>query len=335
MRPLCHAMLMSFCAGAVAIISSTADAPAEAKKAPQIRIRKNITSLNANSPEIIAFEKAISAMKMLSTTKPADGRGWAAQARVHGTFTDGFLDCKHSSWEFWPWHRAYLFYFEEICRELSGDETFALPYWDWSSEPKIPDLCWGNALDNLPRPQQAGSGRGAKKNQAFTADEIKEFVGKAVIDKLLNSPDFDSVGGTQTKSGGIEGTPHNYVHCWVDGDMCSGGSAWDPIFWLHHCNVDRLWSEWSRKHGANTPNNPGWLDTKYSFTTRGGKKDDVTVRKTLNTADLFYTYDTYDPSGGVVNISPGPSKLTMVAAVASKNRSPLDSMAMDLAWPWI
>lgn len=39
---------------------------------------------------------------------------------------------------------------------------------------------------------------------------------------------------------------HNRVHVWVGGDMLPGTSPNDPVFFLHHCNVDRLWAEWQR-----------------------------------------------------------------------------------------
>lgn len=37
---------------------------------------------------------------------------------------------------------------------------------------------------------------------------------------------------------------HNRVHVWVGGDMSPGTSPNDPVFFLHHCNVDRLWAQW-------------------------------------------------------------------------------------------
>ena len=37
---------------------------------------------------------------------------------------------------------------------------------------------------------------------------------------------------------------HNVVHVWVGGSMGPGTSPNDPVFFLHHCNIDRLWSDW-------------------------------------------------------------------------------------------
>ena len=42
---------------------------------------------------------------------------------------------------------------------------------------------------------------------------------------------------------------HNRVHVWVGGDMAPGTSPNDPVFYLNHCNVDRLWEAWMAERG--------------------------------------------------------------------------------------
>jgi len=60
-----------------------------------------------------------------------------------------------------------------------------------------------------------------------------------------------------TFAGGLENI-HNGVHVWVGGTM-----GWiptapaDPIFWMHHANIDRLWSVWQAAHPGLNPNLPG------------------------------------------------------------------------------
>ena len=39
-------------------------------------------------------------------------------------------------------------------------------------------------------------------------------------------------------------TMHNRVHLWVGGSMSPISSPNDPIFFLHHCNVDRMFADW-------------------------------------------------------------------------------------------
>lgn len=63
--------------------------------------------------------------------------------------------------------------------------------------------------------------------------------------------------GWRNKLGG-ETPPHlhNRIHVWVGGDMGPGTSPNDPVFYLHHCNVDRLWALWQYAHPA-APYAPG------------------------------------------------------------------------------
>ncbi len=44
---------------------------------------------------------------------------------------------------------------------------------------------------------------------------------------------------------------HNRVHVWVGGQMATGVSPNDPVFWLHHAFVDKLWADWrARRPGS-------------------------------------------------------------------------------------
>jgi tyrosinase len=40
---------------------------------------------------------------------------------------------------------------------------------------------------------------------------------------------------------------HNRVHVWVGGDMLPASSPNDPVFYLNHCNVDRIWAAWQKQ----------------------------------------------------------------------------------------
>ncbi|OLC69065.1 MAG: hypothetical protein AUH69_00090 [Actinobacteria bacterium 13_1_40CM_4_65_12] len=55
--------------------------------------------------------------------------------------------------------------------------------------------------------------------------------------------------------GAIEGAVHGSVHNAVGGDMATAASPSDPLFWLHHANIGRLWAKWQKQHpGTNPPN---------------------------------------------------------------------------------
>ena len=110
-------------------------------------------AMAANDPVIDAYKAAVSAMKALPA---GDRRNWERQATIHFDF------CPHGNWWFLPWHRVYLFYFERICRKLSGYDEFALPYWNWTTHPSIPAAFWGagNPLFE-PRTATPAAGRGS------------------------------------------------------------------------------------------------------------------------------------------------------------------------------
>lgn len=105
---------------------------------------------------------------------------------------------------------------------------------------------------------------------------------------------------------------HNRVHVWVGGHMGPGTSPNDPIFFLHHCNVDRLWALWQFRHpgqnypvtvpgvGVSTPRPHGLNDEMPPWNTGAERKKPIDV---LNHTALGYTYDS-DPPGASINVSP-------------------------------
>jgi tyrosinase len=87
---------------------------------------------------------------------------------------------------------------------------------------------------------------------------------------------------------------HNRVHVWIGGDMLPSSSPNDPVFYLNHCNVDRIWQAWLEEQGeVYVPAQTA------SSQLRGHRIDDamhallsepVTPRQVLDVS-AFYTYD--------------------------------------------
>ena len=100
--------------------------------------RYDISGPNLPTHIIDSYKKAIGKMLALPPTDPLN---WYRHAIIHT------LDCPHGNWWFLPWHRAYLGWFERTCRELSGDPEFALPYWDWTTTPRVPPIMFDGVLD--------------------------------------------------------------------------------------------------------------------------------------------------------------------------------------------
>ena len=119
-------------AGAATTAHAQAPQPPLVRKNPASLVRKNLATLDANSPDIQAFSTAYQAMLKISQNDPNDPHGWIYQANIHGvnpsknTGPDGVWNqCQHGTWWFFPWHRMYLYYFERIIQKYSGSSTFA------------------------------------------------------------------------------------------------------------------------------------------------------------------------------------------------------------------
>lgn len=89
---------------------------------------------------------------------------------------------------------------------------------------------------------------------------------------------------------------HNRVHLWVGGNMTPMTSPHDPVFFLHHCFVDKLWADWQAAQRTENPDAAPHYAPERDWAT-GHNLDDVlrpwsrTVRNTLSIADLGYEYE--------------------------------------------
>ncbi|MBK8378194.1 MAG: tyrosinase family protein [Nitrospira sp.] len=140
--------------------------------------------------------------------------------------------------------------------------NFRLPYWDWfSSHRKLPGA-YSDPNDNSKPtverdPQHGPDGRNPE-----------EDVGEEdVMEAALTADTFTEFGGTASGSGIPEGTPHGAVHVDVGGDMGFFDSAGkDPVFYAHHANVDKMWSDWNKASSIHTnPTATAFLNLTWNF----------------------------------------------------------------------
>jgi len=82
--------------------------------------------------------------------------------------------------------------------------------------------------------------------------------------------------------------------------MGSGLSPLDPLFWLHHCNVDRIWAEW-QVSGNSTPRFN--TDFRAQFYDATGTRLDLAADGSLNSDSLGYAYDTMAAFGGALALA--------------------------------
>lgn len=246
-------------------------------------VRKSIASTTVELPDLSDYRRAVRLMKELPSSDP---RNWARQAEIHRDH------CPHSNWWFLPWHRAYLHYFEQVCRNVLQKPSFALPYWDWTSFPAFP----GAFRDR--NSSLYHDGRSNAGNPILN----ETLVGRPVMDRILRSNSQITMYSAPTSSndqregansGQLEGSPHNHVHSAIRGDMGTFMSPLDPIFWLHHCNIDRIWESWLGIHQRAFPAAPLWknhlLTSFYDVRTNSTKNP--TAESTINSAAWGAKYD--------------------------------------------
>lgn len=271
-----------------------------------LKVRPDIATLTGLNPLLKVLKAGVKAMKDLDISNPSSPLNWTSLAKIHLNF------CPHGNWFFLPWHRAYLYYFEQVCRKASGSPSFVLPYWDWTKSPRLPAQFWGagNPLMNTTRkclPNDSANPNNVGQDVIYGGNgqtgivNITDFVtfasGVAVDDGSGNLTQIQRQG---IATGRLEGTPHNYIHgTFVRGDMATYMSPLDPIFWLHHANIDRLWTVWVKNNpgkmpSATDPNGNYWLNfTPQGFdTVRSPGQPVLKVKNVLNTTQLGYRYDT-------------------------------------------
>jgi tyrosinase len=242
----------------------------------KIKNRPTRRRLRTGSPEVDAaiatYKQAVQAMKALPANNP---RSWAAQAALHGTVSPNVFNfCQHGTDHFFSWHRAYLFYFEQICQELTGDKQFGLPYWNWNQDHQMhPEFTNSGSPLNHPRNNTT-----VGSNAAFS---------NATLDTIMGDGNFF------TFTAQIEGTPHNMCHVVVGQDMVTGGSPLDPIFWAHHCMVDYCWAKWNIELDNDNTNDTGWNQTGWSHFVdgKGNSVSNVTAGITTLMPLLSYQYE--------------------------------------------
>ncbi len=162
-----------------------------------------------------------------------------------GQFVDihSEMHMQHTNARLLPWHRVFLYLFEEAPHNYHPD--VCIPYWDWTKpeEQHFPDWLAG-ILPTVHTPTRTinvirspGSGGGLASIAAGTSSAMAK----------TNYNDF---------SGIINGI-HGSVHIWVGGTMSDASvSPADPVFWLHHANLDRLWWVWYNGPQGNHQNPP-------------------------------------------------------------------------------
>ena len=230
---------------------------------PKHRVRKNQKNLTATE-----WARFIHAIESLAETGIPAPR-YQDFVEIHRLAMDTMAGMMwgahtmpgHDGRNFLSWHREYLAKLEAALMIVNPLVT--IPYWDWVNDRAIPA-----PLNNAADLAEWGVTRGTFSSGSLpTAPVINGVIANTAFTGFM---------------GALEG-PHGWVHNAVGGTMGTSTSPKDPIFWLHHGFIDKLWADWEAAHpGANPPNTSETL-VPTPIMTR-------TVNQVLSTQALGYVY---------------------------------------------
>lgn len=286
---------------------------------------------NANSPEaqsdIEAMNKALSIMRQKNCTDPLS---WYYQGAVHwipdsipnnslcesyhsvNDLRTAWDNCTHSPTgkekiHFLVWHRLYIWHFEKIVRKLSGKKDFALPYWAYTNNndyDKVMPKLFRDSKSSLYEPCRYDS---LNQGQPLTG-EIERAVD---LTKLMTYKDY------HTFCMNINAAPHGAMHDYIGAGNDTTGTlqfknpitgtitntglmgwvptaGFDPIFWLHHSNIDRVWQQWTNSENGQmiTLEELKSVEWPYVFFDENGNKVEYTMEEVIKIIyDMDYDFD--------------------------------------------
>lgn len=223
---------------------------------------------------------------------------------------------------FLPWHRMFITYFEDIIRQVSGRHDFTLPYWDYTdpNQQVLPiefrqpgDPVWGSLYRATRWPGTNAGKNVTDGRSALTLDCMKSNL-------------YSGSAGDAGFCANTDMNPHGALHVDVGNSQGMAQVPWaanDPIFWIHHCNIDRIWASWNLAGGKN-PSDAPFLNQQFVFASPTGAAVVATVKNYLSLPKDAYSSYVSRPPGSL----PFPLKLALPKAALAMR---LESFASEAA----
>lgn len=185
---------------------------------------------------------------------------------------------------FLPWHRTFLYEFENLLQSINPDIT--IPYWDWTVDQSIP--LWlqvftptviGTNTPDVSFPIVVTRTPGSDAPELPPKSDVDKVMAKKNYTEFTDCLESGNFGNHPEFQTGM----HDQVHVWVGGAMGQIPIApADPLFWLHHANIDRIWSLWQKQNPNKNPILMGPESTMDPWS--------VTEPQTRDTLNFGYIY---------------------------------------------
>jgi tyrosinase len=238
---------------------------------------------------------------------------------------------------FLPWHRMEVYYFEQIVRAACGDSGFVLPYWSYLEKGHgvLPDRFRDkhSPLYNPDRRPPGHPGAGVNEGEVVPNEDV-------TYDCLKLDDYYLSASVPPNFSASINNNPHGIMHDLIGNeftsDMLKAGMAFiptaanDAIFFLHHCNIDRLWASWNAG-GKKNPDDAGWKDKEFTFANPNGTLARHKVGDFGDIAKLGYRYEALEPVSAPVQVAAlTAARRAAPATVGTRSAVALGGAAQDV-----
>lgn len=192
-------------------------------------VRKRASAMTA--AEKTRFKAVITAL----VNKPGDPNPYGKFVGIHAEdhMMHPFMGPKGVQ-RFLPWHRVYLLKLERMGRAI--DPLFFIPYWKWTTDRAVPP--W--LVSFKPTVKVVGPNITVTRSPAAppslpTVAQINALMGIGSFTSLVQPGSLDMY--------------HGNVHVWCHGTMSNVPTApADPLFWLHHAMIDKIWADWQALH---------------------------------------------------------------------------------------
>jgi tyrosinase len=205
-----------------------------------VRIRKNANTLTSDERD-----------RFIAAFAQFNNRGAGRFADFRNVHTNAGSPEAHSAPGFLPWHRAFML---DLERELQAiDPSVSLPYWRFDQ--KAPNLF---TLDFIGQSDSNGTVHFSSANplQFWVTDGVAGISRRPLFNtassgaSVINETQTLALGNRYALFRRLEGNPHGFAHTSFGGSISSiPTAAKDPLFFLLHANVDRLWAKWQKRFG--------------------------------------------------------------------------------------
>jgi Common central domain of tyrosinase len=199
---------------------------------------------------------------------------WDMQEQIHKDAHAHGIDV-HAGPAFVPWHRDIVNRLEALLRKV--DSRLSLHYWDWTTDPRVGTadrvaILTGTAAGSPVGFMGSSSGNAGApfadfESTEITGDPVLGVPGDGVHDHIWRavapgpspvSSDSSILSNTDfTAFNGALQNAHNSAHGYIGGTLGNAHFSFhDPMVFLLHSNMDRLWAMWQRTAGAQSRLNP-------------------------------------------------------------------------------